>query len=256
MQSHVITYTTHNQGSFNELINNEYGIKVKVLGWGEKWEGFMSKVYSVYNYIKTLPDEDIIIVVDGFDVIINKPIEVILERFYKLNTDILVSKGIDFFNLEFKIFGTCNSKFYANAGLYMGYNKHIQSLLKSIISYSNLHNIQDDQMCLNKVCEQFNNIKVDSDKIVFNNIEYIDRIIVNYTDSCFISNPGEISWDRIKRVPFEYSKYVWKETLVICILLIIIIYYVHSLLTSNIPINKHIYILISIIFIIKLIYVI
>ena len=30
----VITYATHSSGNFDNLINNKYGIKIKVLGMG------------------------------------------------------------------------------------------------------------------------------------------------------------------------------------------------------------------------------
>ena len=39
----VVTYATHSQGMFDELMNNQYGVDVKVLGWGEKWNGFKDK---------------------------------------------------------------------------------------------------------------------------------------------------------------------------------------------------------------------
>ena len=235
MKTHIITYATHSEGKFEELINNQLGIKIKVLGWGEKWNGLMSKILKMYEYIQTLPEDDMIIFVDGFDVVITKPINIILQRFNKLNTDILVSKGVDFFGLEFTIFGTCNSNYYANSGMYMGCNKHIKPVLKYMIDYDNLNNINEDQLCFNKACPHFN-IKVDVDKTVFHNVEYIDRILVNNIDSCFISTPGEITWTRLKRVPSEYGIHILKIVFTIIIILTII-YLIYQLfnrvITSN-----------------------
>ena len=63
----VITYATHSEGMFDSLINNSSGVDVKVLGWGTKWNGFKDKTNATYNYIQTLDDNDIIIIIDGFD---------------------------------------------------------------------------------------------------------------------------------------------------------------------------------------------
>ena len=52
MTTHVITYATHSYGNFEELVNNKYGIKVIVLGWGKKWKGFTDKFNAVYKYSK------------------------------------------------------------------------------------------------------------------------------------------------------------------------------------------------------------
>ena len=49
---------------------------------GRKWNGFMDKFKNMYKYIQTLPDDDIIIFIDGFDSKINQPIEVIKNRFF------------------------------------------------------------------------------------------------------------------------------------------------------------------------------
>ena len=49
---HVLTFATHAEGNFNNMINNKYGIKIKVLGWGKKWTGFRMKNEYIYNYIK------------------------------------------------------------------------------------------------------------------------------------------------------------------------------------------------------------
>ena len=89
---HFITYATHSEGDFEELVNNKYNISIKVLGWGEKWNGFLDKFKNMYKYIKTLPDDDVIIFIDGFDSKINQPIDVIKKTFYGFNSNIVLSK--------------------------------------------------------------------------------------------------------------------------------------------------------------------
>ena len=61
----VITYATHSQGMFDEL-KKRYPDLV-VLGWGEKWTGYTDKSKAVIKYIEKMNDDDIVIVIDGFD---------------------------------------------------------------------------------------------------------------------------------------------------------------------------------------------
>ena len=42
MSFEVITYATHSERMFPQLM--ESGYPIKVLGWGEKWENFMTKI--------------------------------------------------------------------------------------------------------------------------------------------------------------------------------------------------------------------
>ena len=51
MNTEVVTVATHNEGTFEKIINNNFDIDVKVLGYGEKWTGFDMKIRLVYNYI-------------------------------------------------------------------------------------------------------------------------------------------------------------------------------------------------------------
>ena len=50
----IITYATHSEGLFDELINNKYNIPIIVLGYGTKWNSFIDKFKNVYKYIKEL----------------------------------------------------------------------------------------------------------------------------------------------------------------------------------------------------------
>ena len=41
----------------------------------------------------------------------------------------VLCKAIDFLGFEFNVFGNCNGDYYANSGMYMGYNNKLQQLL-------------------------------------------------------------------------------------------------------------------------------
>lgn len=140
MDTEVLTVATHEEGYFNELINNKFNIDVKVLGFGRKWTGFTMKLELIYNYIKTLPDYKIIIFIDGFDSLINGTLNEAVNRFRNKNSKILFSKDIyphSFFAQ--KIFPKCKDNIIVNSGLYMGYVKYLKILLSAVLQQKCLH---------------------------------------------------------------------------------------------------------------------
>ena len=218
----IITYATHSEGSFNELINNRFQLPIIVLGYGERWNGFMDKFKKMYNYIQILPDNEIIVFIDGFDSYINQPGNVIKDRFLKYNANIVLSEHPSLIGdyINRKVFGICENNTVANSGLYIGYNKDIKKLLKHILesNYSN-----DDQRNLNAACSHFDNIKLDKEKKIFHNQSYYERYFNTKTDSCFVSTPGVLTLNRTIRSVSEYSQFLWKEILLVLLLIIIYI---------------------------------
>ena len=65
----IIIYATHPEGTYNELIKNP---DVVVLGMGDKWEGFVKKGKTIKDYLETLPEDEIVVIADGFDSYIKK----------------------------------------------------------------------------------------------------------------------------------------------------------------------------------------
>ncbi|ANQ07226.1 Uncharacterized protein PCOAH_00016120 [Plasmodium coatneyi] len=85
---HVLTFATHEQGYFKTLQEScsRLNIDLTVLGMGKKWEGFITKLVKVKEYIKSCNDNDIVLFVDGFDTFFVQPANVIVER-YIMNYD-------------------------------------------------------------------------------------------------------------------------------------------------------------------------
>ena len=54
---HFVTYATHETGMFRKLVDNKYGVEIKVLGMGTKWNGFMDKIKGVNEYSMKLPKQ-------------------------------------------------------------------------------------------------------------------------------------------------------------------------------------------------------
>ena len=244
MVVHILTYATHSEGLFEELVNNKFNIKIKVLGWKQKWKGFTDKFIKSLKYISTLPDDDIIVFLDGFDTIINKNKLKNIENFL-LTSDFKVIFSLDNTDLNFFqkylneiIFKSCSNKLTANSGLYMGYNKYIQIILKDAINKK----CQDDQVNINQLCKQHSFIGIDYDEYLFHN-----RSKSNQTKSnaMFISYPGTITISRVKRAFKEYTQFFILYVIIINLIILIgINLYKDKFLTKTNLINVFMYIII------------
>ena len=100
-----VTYATHQAGMFDKLVNNNYSVDITVLGMGEKWNGFMDMIKAINEYAKTQEEDTIIVFLDGFDTIINKNIEGLIDEFKNYKCDLLVSKDPSLKFISKKIFG-------------------------------------------------------------------------------------------------------------------------------------------------------
>lgn len=205
---HILTYATHSGGLYEQLIDNDYDINVFTLGYGVKWNGLRDKPRAVLNYLTYVPDDDIIIFLDGFDTLIKKRLDVTLRRFKEFckdnKTKVLLSKeqcyndqNNVFFKYFFKYFQykvySYKNNVIVNSGLYMGYAKNIKMLLYAH-KYNDNPNV--DQILMNKVYPSYDFVQVDMyNRIFFNCPVYMN----SHTDACFIQYPGEFNFQRIKR---------------------------------------------------------
>jgi hypothetical protein len=222
----VVTYATHAEGTFNDIVNNKYGIDVVVLGWGTKWQGFMHRLKIYREYLETLFDNDIVVFIDGFDSYILKSIDDLEETFKSLDCKILVSENT--FSKSYlgkRVFGTCKNNTTANAGLYMGYVSDLKNFMKEI----SLQTSPDDQKNLNTVCKKFQNLKIDTESVIFKNINQFQSIEnFKQTNAYFGQTPGAFSVNRYVRMIPEYTQFLIPE--IILFILIVYFLYLHFVL--------------------------
>ena len=160
----ITTVATHNDGMYDKLINNRFK-SIKVLGYGMKWTGFKMKYELVYNFIKNLDDNIIIIFLDGFDSAILRDPNLAIKEFKNKKYKVLFSKEVD---AKFKniVFPNCRNNIMINSGLYMGYVKYLKIILKDMINEV----CNDDQVIINRKCKNYNFISIDYNNVIFKNI--------------------------------------------------------------------------------------
>ena len=213
MSLEIVTYANKSQGMFEELVNNEFGVPVKVLGWGTKWNGFSDKYKAMSKHLETKNDDDIVIFLDGFDTKINKNPHEVVELFKECDCGVLVSKDpMPFGPFSKIVFGTCDENNTANSGLYMGYVKY----LKIVINQANEMDCEDDQRNLNDLCKVHNFIKIDEQEKIFKNVPPTHKDKKN--NAVFVSYPGTLNAHRIKRSIIEYIQFLYMYILCLLIL--------------------------------------
>jgi hypothetical protein len=214
MSFEIITYANKSQGMFEELVNNKFGVPVKVLGWGTKWKGFSDKTDGVLKYLETKNDTDLIIFLDGFDTKINKKPDKLVELFKQFNCKVLLSSDP---NISGKfitrlIFGTCKGSGTANAGMYMGYAKELRDFLKSEENIK----CKDDQVNFNTLCRSHDYVHVDENNVIFHNFRPIDAR--KESNALFVSYPGSPGLSRYSRALVEYTQFVY--IYILCLLVL------------------------------------
>jgi hypothetical protein len=157
---HIVTVATESKYYFPYLVKSckRNGKNIKVLGYGEKWEGYNFKYKKITEYLKTLPNNDIVCFVDGYDVICTKNLNnmpIVFEEIKnRTGSKIIVGydnkKNIYSKILTYFIFGMCNNTLL-NSGTYIGNVVDILLMLEKINNISSDMNA-DDQLLLTKYC--------------------------------------------------------------------------------------------------------
>lgn len=235
MSLFVITYVTHSSGTFDKLkedLKNK-GVELVIIGWGTKWQGYKKKTESIISEVRKYKDDDILVIIDGFDVLISNNFDAdTLYDIYKsdFNDKVLVSLDPqrNIFNnfIPDKVKNYVHNKIFTgdiNAGMYMGSKKILVPFLDEVKIASETDKCKNDDQCaMNSINNENPNIIIDTDKKIFNNLK---NTVLNENDTgMFYGYPGTPTVERILRIPSEYFKFFKTEILILILILIVTLY--------------------------------
>jgi hypothetical protein len=174
---HIVTVVNESKYYFPYLEESceRNGKELEVLGLGEKWTGFNFKYKKMVEYLKTLPENDIVCFVDGYDVICVRDLNDIKEQFLEIkektgckmivgHDKLIITELLRLFSSLY--FGNCDGQ-YLNSGTYIGYVKDVFEILIDIIRKSP-NDDADDQKTLTEYCNKNpKEIYIDKDNEVF-----------------------------------------------------------------------------------------
>lgn len=231
-KTYIITVATHDKYYLPYLKKTckKYGSELIILGYGEKWQGFNWRYKLVLNFISKLNNNDIVCIIDGYDVICVRKLEEFMNSFIKLknkyNCKIIVGEhklvnNNNYLNnyINSNYFGKCKN-ISLNAGTYAGYVKDLIEFIKNIQLLNN-DNMGDDQILLTKYCNiNPEHIYIDINGELFvsleNKYKNIDNLFIFENDNIyyhqykpfFIHGPGETYLDNMlikMNIGYDYN---------------------------------------------------
>lgn len=203
----LVTVATHSERYFPYLLESckRVGAKLDILGWQQPWRGFMMKYDLLKEYLSNITDDEIVCVIDAYDVILLEPLNKLEAVFRETGTRIAVALDCNpnVFYAQY-IFGKCKG-FLINAGTYIGY---AGDLRKMVLEICNMHNCKDkkldDQMILTSYCNT-TDIHIDRKREMFflicffNGIpDIVDgKIMYNGLKPCILHAPANTNIDNV-----------------------------------------------------------
>ncbi|WP_444903898.1 glycosyltransferase domain-containing protein [Microbulbifer sp. CnH-101-E] len=174
---HISTIATHSERMFPVLQESarRNGVSLTILGRDHPWKDFSSKMDILLPFFQTLPEEDIICYLDGFDSLILPSVRLLEKNFHSFGKDIIFSNDYRHDGVQ----GYFEKKFFPNehvfsTGIFIGKNKALQNLFQA--ARGMYPNYCDDQKILRRyyahhTCEQ---VDIDHEAKLFYNFDMAD----------------------------------------------------------------------------------
>lgn len=134
---HVCTVATYRHPNLEKLINSceKHQIHLEILALGHPYFGNGTKLIHMKQYLQTLNDDDIVMFVDAFDVLVVANKKKILRKFLRENSPFIMSAELNCAPHTHLAphYPPAPTRFkYVNTGSYIGYVKNIKSWLKAL----------------------------------------------------------------------------------------------------------------------------
>jgi hypothetical protein len=214
----IICVATSDEGYLDVLKKNakDKNINLYVLGYGEKWQGLWWKSKKYLEYLDNCEPDEIVMIVDGYDVIIPGTKNGIINKFKNFDTDIVISceptlsyyNNSIYSNIHFYIvkkYFNCKTEYLLNSGTIIGYADKMKILFQRMLDYNIKNDIKDDQYALNSIKLDDINYKLD----IYTEIFWVWRYTSLYDDIYFLlykhfpNNLYDVKIDENKRPIFK-----------------------------------------------------
>ena len=207
------TVATQERGYLNALkesckIN---GLNLKIVGMGQKWEGFGTKLRLIRETLDQLNSDTVVLYSDAYDSIIIGTAEDILKRFRQFNSDIVFS-STNQSGVNKVVFGdACDSvkNKSLDAGCFIGRAGALKLLFDSICAKTKCSGDIDDQKIINGWCQK-HKIHLDVDNALFYAFDW-SSVIKGYTNM-LLGRPSDVLALETKYYSFRNKKFLVHKT--------------------------------------------
>ena len=164
-----------------------------------EWIGFYyTKIKVMQDAIENLPNDDIVLFIDAYDVLINGNIDEIIEKFNSYNCDVLLSSELycwpPYYKAELDNEVKSNTKYkYANSGGYIGYVKNMKELFAWRTEEEKINMCRDhgDQAYFMRYFtdnHKHKNIKLDTDARIFQSMVFVSWKEIDFRNGRMYNN--------------------------------------------------------------------
>lgn len=206
---HIITVANYQAIGLERLLYTAeyFGNKITVLGMDKPYPNHFVKLKEAYDYVEFIPDTDVVLFLDAFDVIMLGNGDEILKRFLEFNMPCVFGSERHYhpkdsvLDLIGQYPSAPTSLQYLNSGTYIGYAGFIRSMIKDVFK-------KHYQMPLNRFYNRLND-----DQFHFHRYfaRHMDKVVRDVHAKIFfpLTNIGyhEIQYDtKDKTLYFEETK--------------------------------------------------
>jgi len=172
VQLHIITVATESKYYYPYLVEsckkNNYNLTV--LGFGEKWKGFNWRLKLMREYLQSLPSDDIVCFVDGYDVLCVRDLSEMICCFNNIKTTEKCKIIVGYDNIKNHALKPIVRMYFGNsinAGTYIGTTIDILNMLNIMNKIDSMDN-SDDQVLFNKYYNMYKtDIYIDKNMMLF-----------------------------------------------------------------------------------------
>jgi hypothetical protein len=157
---HAVTYASHHgrDDRFCRSVESaiRYNYELVILGWQVPWRGLSQKLEAARKYAASIPENDLLLFTDAFDVLYTSDALNIVEIFLKRNYTILFAAECGCWPHVMDEPRVCQTGYplsptpyrYLNSGTWIGYAKNAKIMLEEVIQLAgnNFGNANDQKL--------------------------------------------------------------------------------------------------------------
>ncbi len=201
---HVITIATDENDWLNNWKNSakKWGYQYSILGKGREWKGFSTKIKLIIEFLLERDPEEIIAIVDAYDLLFTGPPNELVEKFISFNFPIVAGgEDVCILNCHKHSCKVNNNRYkWVNGGCVVGYAKELISAYEFTLQVSP----EDDQIGVAKYMDANpDKVAVDGNQMIVANIRSTSEI--NCIDNNRFQHTGTRHIPVIVHTPFMYS---------------------------------------------------
>ena len=212
---HICTVASYKNENLDKLITScqKHNIELKILGFNQPYYGNGTKLLRLNEYLENLADDDIVMFVDAFDVLIIRDKEIILRKFLARNAPFIMSAEQNcypFAKLASQYPETAGPFRFINSGCFIGYVLNLKAWLLELSPFQvdksdqgqiTKHYLKNrSTFVLDHECELFLTLfKMSEEEIAIDENEKIVRCLITGSEPCVIHANGKSFklWDMI-----------------------------------------------------------